>query len=94
MRELFESTIERLLSDISTADYIRSAEGGMWSADLWRALEENGFQLAGAPEAIGGAEAGWEDLFVIVRAAGRYQAHATLDIVERQVLFRLEALNQ
>ncbi|MBQ0741855.1 MAG: acyl-CoA/acyl-ACP dehydrogenase [Pseudomonas sp.] len=78
MRELFESTIERLLSDISTADYIRSAEGGIWSADLWRALEENGFQLAGAPETIGGAEAGWEDLFVIVRAAGRYAAPVPL----------------
>ena len=31
---------------------------------------------------------------VVVRAAGRFQAHTILDIVERQVLFGLEALNQ
>lgn len=78
MRELFESTIVRLLRDIATADYIRLAETGKWSADLWQALEENGFHLASAPENVGGVEAGWEDLFVIVRTAGRYAAPVPL----------------
>ncbi|MEH6386385.1 MULTISPECIES: acyl-CoA dehydrogenase family protein [Pseudomonas] len=78
MRELFESTIERLLGDIATPEYIRAAESGAWSADLWSALEDNGILLAGAPEAAGGAEASWSELFVIARAAGRFAAPVPL----------------
>ena len=78
MRELFESTIERLLSDIATPEYVRAAEQNVWPADLWRALEENGITLAGAPEEVGGSEASWADLFVIVRAAGQHAAPVPL----------------
>ncbi|MCL5042089.1 MAG: acyl-CoA dehydrogenase family protein [Gammaproteobacteria bacterium] len=78
MRELFESTIERLLADIATPEYVRAAESGNWSTDLWRALEDNGILLAGAPEQAGGAEASWPDLFVIARAAGRHAAPVPL----------------
>lgn len=78
MRELFESTVERLLSDIATPEYIRAAEQGAWPTDLWRALEENGITLAGSPEEVGGTEASWADLFVIVRAAGHYAAPVPL----------------
>lgn len=74
MRELFESTIERLLDDLATPEYVLGCEGGVWPAELWTAVEESGFTLAGVPELLGGAEAGWADLHVLVRAAGRFAA--------------------
>ncbi|MFJ3483170.1 acyl-CoA dehydrogenase family protein [Pseudomonas sp. NPDC090202] len=72
MRELFESTIERLLADGSGVETVHASEGGQWSATLWDAIEDSGFTLAAAPESLGGADAGWADLYVIARAAGRY----------------------
>lgn len=72
MRELFESTIERLLADGSGSETVLASEGGVWSATLWDAIEDSGFTLAAAPESLGGADAGWADLYVIARAAGRY----------------------
>ena len=78
MRELFESTIERVLSDLCTSDLLREAESGEWPVALWRTLEDNGFPLAGAPEMAGGADACWSDLFVIIRALGRFVAPVPL----------------
>ncbi|WP_297833424.1 acyl-CoA dehydrogenase family protein [Pseudomonas sp.] len=78
MRELFESSIERLLGDVATTEYVLGCENGVWASRLWDALEESGFTLAGAPEALGGAEAGWADLYVIARAAGRFAVPAPL----------------
>ncbi len=78
MRELFESTIERLLADLATPEYVLGCEGNEWPAELWTALDESGFALAGAPEILGGAEASWNDLYVIVRAAGRFAAPVPL----------------
>lgn len=74
MRELFESTIERLLADLATPEYVLGCEGGEWPAELWAAVEASGFTLAAVPEALGGAEAGWADLYVLARAAGRFTA--------------------
>ncbi|ADP95818.1 acyl-CoA dehydrogenase family protein [Marinobacter adhaerens] len=78
MRELFESTIERLLGDLSTTECIRSAESGGWAGGVWEALEENGFTLASVSEDNGGVGAGWGDLFVVARAAGRHMAPVPL----------------
>lgn len=78
MRELFESSIERLLGDVATTEYVLGCENGLWPTRLWEVLEESGFTLAGAPEALGGAEAGWADLYVIARAAGRFAVPAPL----------------
>lgn len=72
MREIFESTIERLLGDLVTPDLLRTCESGAWPTELWAAIEESGFSVAAAPEAQGGAGANWADLFVVVRAAGRH----------------------
>ncbi|TDV72640.1 acyl-CoA dehydrogenase family protein [Pseudomonas sp. LP_7_YM] len=72
MRELFESTIERLLSDGADSETVNASEGGVWAATLWDAIEDSGFTLAAAPEFLGGADAGWADLYVIARAAGRF----------------------
>ncbi|HBX55727.1 acyl-CoA dehydrogenase family protein [Pseudomonas sp. UBA2684] len=74
MRELFESTIERLLADLATPEYVLGCEHGKWPEQLWAVLEESGFTLAAVPEALGGAEASWADIYVIVRAAGRFVA--------------------
>ncbi|WP_448646283.1 acyl-CoA dehydrogenase family protein [Pseudomonas mohnii] len=76
MREIFETTIERLFTDLATPAYVMGCEGGEWPADLWAALDESGFTLAGVSEALGGAEASWADMYVLVRAAGRYSVPA------------------
>lgn len=72
MRDIFEATIERLLGDMVTPELLRQCESGDWPAELWRAVEESGFALAAAPEGQGGSGASWADVFVIVRAAGRF----------------------
>ncbi len=72
MKELFESTVERLLIDTVTPDLLRHCEGGDWPDQVWRAVEESGFAVAASPESLGGAGANWADLFGVVRAAGRY----------------------
>lgn len=72
MRDIFESTLERLLADLVTPALLRECETGLWPAALWSALEESGFAVAAAPEALGGAGAGWDDLYVVVRAAGKH----------------------
>ncbi|MBQ1767114.1 MAG: acyl-CoA dehydrogenase family protein [Aquincola sp.] len=78
MRELFESTIERLLADAATPAVTLAAEGGHWPEALWEAVEASGFAFAAAPEAAGGAGASWDDLFVVLRACGRHGAPVPL----------------
>lgn len=78
MRELFESTIERLLADLATPSYVMACDGGEWPTALWQALDESGFTLAGVSEALGGAGASWSDMYVLVRAAGRHSVPAPL----------------
>ncbi|MFV0926557.1 acyl-CoA dehydrogenase family protein [Pseudomonas palmensis] len=78
MRELFETMIERLFADLATPAYVLGCEGGEWPAQLWAALDDSGFTLAGAPEALGGADASWADMYVMVRAAGRHAVPAPL----------------
>lgn len=78
MREIFEATIERLFADLATPAYVMSCDGGEWPAELWTALDESGFTLAGVSEALGGAEASWADMYVLVRAAGRFAVPAPL----------------
>lgn len=72
MRDIFEATIERLLGDMVTPELLRKCESGDWPANLWQAVAESGFALAAAPEEQGGSGASWADVFVIVRAAGRF----------------------
>jgi acyl-CoA dehydrogenase len=73
MRDLFESTIERILSDLVSSALIRQCAGGEWPEELWRTLEDAEMTFAAVPEELGGAGATWEDTFTLVRAAG---AHA------------------
>jgi acyl-CoA dehydrogenase len=73
MRELFETTIERILGDLVSPALIHQCAGGAWPGELWNALEAAEMTCAAVPEALGGAGATWEDTFTLVRAAG---AHA------------------
>lgn len=72
MRELFESTVERLFGDLVTPELIWSTQKGEWPAALWNAVEESGFSIASAPEQLGGTGSSWNDLYVVIRAAGRH----------------------
>ena len=78
MRQLFESTVQRLFSDIATPASILTIKAGEWPTPLWDAIEESGFSVAAAPEALGGSGSDWNDLYVVVRAAGRYTVPAPL----------------
>jgi len=74
MREIFESTIERLLGDTVTPELLRSCDQGQWPEALWAGVEESGFSVAAAPEELGGAGASWFDLYPVVRSLGRHAA--------------------
>lgn len=72
MRELLDDTMGRLLSDLVTPEGIRQAEAGVWPEELFRAIEASGFLVATAPESLGGAGASWDDVYGLVRLAGRH----------------------
>ena len=73
MREIFQSTIERLFSNLVSPALIHQCADGAWPSELWNALETAEMTWAAVPETLGGAGASWEDTYILVRAAG---AHA------------------
>ncbi len=74
MRDMFEETAERLLRARCEPEMLVRAEGGEWQGDLWDEVEENGLNIAAAPERRGGVGASLHDAFVLIRAAGRHSA--------------------
>lgn len=72
MRQVFDSTVERLFADIASPAAVLACEDGAWPQAMWTAVEESGFPLALAPEALGGAGASWADVCGVMRLAGRY----------------------
>jgi acyl-CoA dehydrogenase len=73
MREIFETTIERIFSDLISPALIHQCADGAWPDELWNTLETAEMTWAAVPEALGGTGATWEDTYTLVRAAG---AHA------------------
>ena len=67
-------TMGRLFEDKATKQAADAAETGTFAADLWQAVAETGVPLAALPESAGGADAEWEDLFYVLRVAGRFSA--------------------
>jgi hypothetical protein len=65
-RMLLES-MNRLFEDKSTKQVIDRAEAGIFADDLWHSVAETGVPLAALPEAAGGADAEWSDLFAVLR---------------------------
>ncbi|MBB3219957.1 acyl-CoA dehydrogenase family protein [Pseudoduganella umbonata] len=72
MRQVFDSTVERLFADIASPAAVLACEDGAWPQAMWAAVEESGFPLALAPEALGGAGASWADVCGVMRLAGRF----------------------
>jgi acyl-CoA dehydrogenase len=72
-RMLLES-MNRLFEDKSTKQVIDRAETGFFATDLWHAVADTGVPLAALPEAAGGADAEWSDLYAVLRLAGRFSA--------------------
>ena len=72
-RMLLES-MNRLFEDHCTKQVADSAETGSFPEALWQAVSETGVPLAALPEAAGGADAEWSDLFAVLRVAGRFAA--------------------
>ena len=70
-RMLLES-MTRLFEDKSTTAVIDRAETGVFASELWSVVAETGVPLAALPEASGGADAAWSDLFAVLRLAGRF----------------------
>ncbi|MCS0587901.1 acyl-CoA dehydrogenase family protein [Massilia norwichensis] len=69
---MFDSTVERLFADLASPSAVLACEDGAWPQAMWAAVEESGFPLALAPEALGGAGASWADVCGVIRLAGRY----------------------
>lgn len=72
MKEIFESTLQRILTDNVPAEAVIAAEQTGWSQAIWDVLEESGFTLAVSPEAVGGAGASWEDMSGVIQLCGQY----------------------
>lgn len=72
MRQMFDSTVERLFADLASPAAVLACEDGAWPQAMWAAVEASGFPLALAPEALGGAGAGWADVCGVIRLAGRF----------------------
>jgi acyl-CoA dehydrogenase len=77
-KDMLRETVTRLFGDLVTRDCLIAAEDGGFPDALWNALEENGLTLALTPEDKGGVGASWDDVFVIMHAAGEFAAPAPL----------------
>lgn len=74
MDTLLAEPIERIFSEISTVQLIRSAEQGASVQPLWDAVTEGGFLDALVPESMGGAGLSLPELFPVFLAAGWHAA--------------------
>ena len=72
-RMLLES-MSRLFEDHCTKQVADAAETGVFAQGLWNLVAETGLPLAALPEAAGGADAEWSDLFAALRVAARHSA--------------------
>jgi acyl-CoA dehydrogenase len=72
MRQIFDSTVERLFADLASPAAVLDCEGGAWPHAMWAEVEESGFPLALVPESLGGAGASWADVCGVIRLAGRF----------------------
>jgi len=77
-KDILRETVTRLFGDLVTRDCLIAAEDGGFPDALWTALEENGLTLALTPEDQGGVGASWDDVFVIMHAAGKFAVPAPL----------------
>src|SRR3954471_24976811 len=65
LRTILLQQVGRLLADRAGPEVLRLAEKGVWPEALWAEAEALGLPLALVPEAMGGAELGWEDAVAV-----------------------------
>lgn len=73
-QQLIKDTLDRMMTDLCTAEVVDKTEAGTFARDLWNALAETGLTVAGLPEASGGAGGELEDSLMVIREAARYAA--------------------
>ena len=78
---LLADTVGRLLTALATKELIESAEQGAWPEKLWRALEEGGLTLDGAPAWMLRGEAFEEGRAFRLKAVTRVAAGCTDDFL-------------
>lgn len=71
-RDMLADSIGRLFSEQVDTKLIRGAEEGNWPQSLWELLQAQGFDLALVPEQAGGLGIGWDTVYPLVLACGRY----------------------
>jgi acyl-CoA dehydrogenase len=69
---LIVETARRIFGDHCEPGAVNRAHDEAWKAPAWRALEGAGLTLAWVGETLGGAGAGLDDGFAIVRQVGRF----------------------
>ena len=77
-QQMIRDTLERLLTDLCTADVVDAAEAGEWPEELWQALTETGLTLAGISEQTGGTGGDVTDSLLVIREAARFAAPVPL----------------
>ena len=74
LREILRETVTRLFAEHCTKNLLEKCDGGEWPAELWAVVEENGLTLPLLSEDKGGVDAGWQAVYMILHAAGRFAA--------------------
>ncbi|MDE2166980.1 MAG: acyl-CoA/acyl-ACP dehydrogenase [Alphaproteobacteria bacterium] len=69
-QQILREMVERLFADHVNPPLLAQAEQGIWPGALWRLVEQQGLTRPRVPEEQGGLGCGWDDAFIIVRAAG------------------------
>jgi acyl-CoA dehydrogenase len=69
---LLEQMVERFFAGEIDAATRASSEAGHFPQELWRGVEAQGLARPLVPSELGGLGANWQDVLVVLRAAGRH----------------------
>lgn len=65
-------SVQRIFTDQVTPELLKNAEAGVWSADLWQIVEDNGLSLALCRGETGGSDASWLEASPVLTGIGRW----------------------
>lgn len=72
MKELLQSTLEKIFLENVTPELVMASEETGWSDELWGIITESGFCRVAMPEEAGGADACWDDIYPLIKLCGRF----------------------
>lgn len=74
MRDILTQSLERLLADQCTPDFLRNCEDSSHTAlpEVWQRIAESGFAMAAVSEDSGGAGLPWSDIYPLLQLTGAY----------------------